>query len=501
MMIRKNFLIVFVNLLLCCAVAGAEEPAKSDLQQRAEAVNVKENIAQARSLYIRAFEDYAAKGQMQQAVECGTKGAALYYKENFYKEAFDLLRRIDASINNAPNADKSALQYYTTKERLQMYMKLRKVANAQEQLAIMDREAATTKDERVKDDLLYTKAIYYYTFGMNEKGNAVFGEMTSKLTASKAYDKVDDAYQTLITNGRRSGNSNMVAQAYSSYIAWKDSVSELKRADEVGALKQQIEAGEATIAERDSSLKSRAAVITGLGVLSAILAAALVLAILVLLRFIVLTRKQKRTIRLANENNALKAQFISNISAQLEPTLQKLNSNQPEVRALLDFSNHIQTLSQLERSADDAPQPEDTQIPLFCDEVAAAVKPQIKQGVHLKVDAPHMSAPLCRDYVRHILLHLLGNAADFTPEGGNITLEFKKRGPHKLQFLVSNTGSSIPEEKREDVFKPFLEIHDLTQGDGLGLPICRQMALRMNGDLNIDPQFTRGTRFVLDLQV
>ena len=501
MMIRKNFLIVFVNLLLCCAVAGAEEPAKSDLQQRAEAVNVKENIAQARSLYIRAFEDYAAKGQMQQAVECGTKGAALYYKENFYKEAFDLLRRIDASINNAPNADKSALQYYTTKERLQMYMKLRKVANAQEQLAIMDREAAATKDERVKDDLLYTKAIYYYTFGMNEKGNAVFGEMTSKLTASKAYDKVDDAYQTLISNGRRSGNSNMVAQAYSSYIAWKDSVSELKRADEVGALKQQIEAGEATIAERDSSLKSLAAVITGLGVLSAILAAALVLAILVLLRFIVLTRKQKRTIRLANENNALKAQFISNISAQLEPTLQKLNSNQPEVRALLDFSNHIQTLSQLERSADDAPQPEDTQIPHFCDEVAAAVKPQIKQGVHLKVDAPHMSAPLCREYVRHILLHLLGNAADFTPEGGNITLEFKKRGPHKLQFLVSNTGSSIPEEKREDVFKPFLEIHDLTKGDGLGLPICRQMALCMNGDLNIDPQFTRGTRFVLDLQV
>ena len=500
-MIRKNFLIVFVNLLLCCTVAVAEEPAKSDLQQRAEAVNVKENIAQARSLYIRAFEDYAAKGQMQQAVECGTKGAALYYKENFYKEAFDLLRRIDASINNAPNADKSALQYYTTKERLQMYMKLRKVASAQEQLAIMDREAATTKDERVKDDLLYTKAIYYYTFGMNEKGNAVFGEMTSKLTASKAYDKVDDAYQTLISNGRRSGNSNMVAQAYSSYIAWKDSVSELKRADEVGALKQQIEAGEATIAERDSSLKSRAAVITGLGVLSAILAAALVLAILVLLRFIVLTRKQKRAIRLANENNALKAQFISNISAQLEPTLHKLNSNQPEVRALLDFSNHIQTLSQLERSADDVPQAEDTQIPQFCEEVAAAVKPQIKQGVHLKVDAPHMSAPLCRDYVRHILQHLLGNAADFTPEGGNITLEFKKRGPHKLQFLVSNTGSTIPEEKREDVFKPFLEIHDLTQGDGLGLPICRQMALRMNGDLNIDPQFTRGTRFVLDLQV
>ncbi len=64
---------------------------------------------------------------------------------------------------------------------------------------------------------------------------------------------------------------------------------------------------------------------------------------------------------------------------------------------------------------------------------------------------------------------------------------------------MSNTGEAIPEEKREDVFKPFLEVHDLTKGDGLGLPICRQMALRMKGDLYIDPEFVKGTRFALDL--
>jgi signal transduction histidine kinase len=67
--------------------------------------------------------------------------------------------------------------------------------------------------------------------------------------------------------------------------------------------------------------------------------------------------------------------------------------------------------------------------------------------------------------------------------------------------MVSNTGEAIPEEKHEDVFKPFLEIHDLTKGDGLGLPICKQMAMRMNGDLEIDSTFTKGTRFVLDLHV
>lgn len=49
------------------------------------------------------------------------------------------------------------------------------------------------------------------------------------------------------------------------------------------------------------------------------------------------------------------------------------------------------------------------------------------------------------------------------------------------------------------MFKAFLEIKDLTKGDGLGLPICKQMALKMDGDLTIDPTFTKGTRFILDL--
>ena len=69
-----------------------------------------------------------------------------------------------------------------------------------------------------------------------------------------------------------------------------------------------------------------------------------------------------------------------------------------------------------------------------------------------------------------------------------------------LQTWGADTGEGIPEEKREDIFKPFREIRDLTTGDGLGLPTCKQMALKMNGDLEIDPEYTKGTRFMLDLQ-
>ncbi|MBQ6955524.1 MAG: sensor histidine kinase [Bacteroidales bacterium] len=497
---NRKLLILFVNLLFCCVSLSAQDAEKSDLQKRAEAIDPKENIALARSSFIHAFNDYANKGKIYQAVECAAKATALYYKENFYQEAFDLLRRADQVVaaSSLSPSQAAACHYLTTKERLQMYIKMRRVDGAKEQLKQLESHAAAASNDETANDLLYTKAVYYYTFGMNAQGNAVFKEMADKLTASKEYDKVDEVYQTLIANGRKSGSASMVAQSYSNYMAWKDSTSAIKHADEIKALKQQITDNEATIADKDSSLTTRSVIITGLAILAGILAAALVLGAVMLLRYILLTRRQQKNIQLANESNALKAKFISNIAAQLEPTFRKLDSRQPEVQALLDFSNHIQTLSELENSTEPV-ETEDVQVQQFCEDLMDHVRDQAKSDVTLAVNAPKMSVPMNREYVGHILLHLLQNAVEYTPEGGKITLDYKKRGQHTHQFLVSDTGEGIPEEKRDDLFKPFLEIRDLTQGDGLGLPICKQMALRMNGDLDLDPAFTKGTRFVLEL--
>lgn len=441
------------------------------------------------------------KSQLQTSVENGTKTVEQYYKANSYQEAFDLCRTLDQNINaNGQNdAEKAALHYLVSKERMEMYMKMRRMQSAKDHLNIMESYANASNDDAVKNDLLYSKAIYFYTFGMNEQGNAVFKEMAEKLTASKDYDKVEDAYQTLIASGRRSGSTNMVAEAYNKYIAWKDSASVLKHTDEINSLKKQIADNEATIADKDSSLTTRWAIIIGLGILAAVLAAALIVGAIVLLRFVLLTRNQKKAIKHSNDNNALKAKFISNISAQLEPTLKKLDSNLPEVKALLGFSEHIQTLSELENSIDEEVEMEETQVAQFCEGLLSQINGKVKKDVTIKMDAPKMSALINKEYVSHILLHLLNNAAIYTPTEGHIGLDYKKRGAHTHQFLVSNTGSNIPEELREDIFKPFLEIRDLTTGDGLGLPICKQMALKMKGDLFIDPAFTKGVRFVLEL--
>ena len=498
----KKVTFILICLLFCCTMVSAQE--KSELQKQAEAIAPGQNNAQARSLYIRAFNDYVNKGQTRQGVECGVKGVALYYKENAYKEAFDLLREIDQVIGadrKASNSEKAAMRYLTTKERMQMYLKLKRTQSVKDNLASMENLAKQAGDENVDNDLLYCKAIFYYSIGQNAQGNAVFKEMADKLTASKEYDKVDEVYQTLIANGRRSGNANMVAQSYSNYIAWKDSANAMKVADQIGALNKQIADHETTIEEKDSKLSSRQTIIVSLSILAAILAGALVVGAIILLRFIVLTRKQKKIIALANETNALKAKFISNISAHLEPSLKKLDTNNANVKAMLDFTSHIQTLSELENTSKENIELTEIQVHPFCEAIMEEIRCKVKSNVTLTVNAQKMSVNLNKAYVSHILTHLLSNAAAFTPEEGTICLEFKKRSPHTYQFLVSNTGEVIPEEKRDDLFKPFVEMHDLSKGDGLGLPICKQMALKMDGDLELDTKFTKGTRFVLDLHV
>lgn len=473
---------VLVGIMLCFSVASAQTEQKSDLQ---------------------TYHELVSKGQMKPATESAVKVAKRYYTNNLYKEAFDLLRGVDQNINTygGSASAKATMHYLTSKERMNMYMRMKRGANVKEHLNLMESYAAASGDEAVKNDLLYNKAIYYYTFGQAEQGNAVFKQMAGKLTASKEYDKVDKVYQELLAGARRSGSAGMVAQAYGGYMAWKDSVSALKRADETAALNKKIAEQQASMDDKDSALTARQFVIIALGVLLLALVVALILGAVVLLRYVLLTRKQKKNIKELNEDNALKAGFISNISAQLEPTLKKLDATKPEVKALLAFSEHVQTLSELDSNTDEPLELEDTNASKYCEALMDEIRKDVAKDVVLTVNAPAMTAKINRAQVSHILLHLLKNAAEYTPEGGKIWLEYKKQSAHKHHFQVTNTGESIPEERRENLFKAFSEIRDLTTGDGLGLPICHKMAERMNGELALDSTFTKGTRFVLTMTV
>lgn len=499
---KRNLFIVLAFLCcLGCGVAQAQGRAEAMMKQAQEYLANKEYI-KARSTFLHAYNAFAASEQCEKATACGTQVAALYYRENYYKEAFDILRSADQlTITCEQKNHKSypELRYATTKERLQMYIRMRKASGADEQIARLADYARAAGVDSLQKDLLYTQANYYYTFGKSAKGDEAIDQLIKEYKDAKQYDKVIDTYRTLIGLARKSGNAAMTSRTYEQYIIWKDSVKVLKALDEINALKKECAEKQTTIDDKDSTLRGRQYIIAGLCVLAAILAAALIFGAIVLVRFIMLTRKQKRAIEVAKEHNEQKTGFIRNISAQISPTLGKLDASLPPVKALNGFMAHIEEMSELENNMAEPCETEDRNISTFCDGIAKKMEGRMKDGVNFVVNAPKLNMHINAEMLERVLLHLLNNAVEYTPAGGKITLEYKKRGAHTHQFVVSDTGCGIAEEKRANLFKPFSEVKDLTEGDGLGLPICSLMATRMNGTLTIDEAYTKGARFILEL--
>ena len=490
-------------LAVLCAYSQVHAQNRADeLMKQAQENLAKREYIKARYLFLQAYNAFSSQDKYDKAVECGVNASALYHRENYYKEAFELLRGADMVV--AAGEQKSGkplpeLRFRISKERLQMYIGLKNPARAKEHLARLEETAKASRNDSLNNDLLYTQANYYYTFGQNAQGDDAINRLIGKYKEQKNYAKVDECYKTLIGIARKANNAALTARTYDKYILWTDSVKALTARDELNVLKQKYDESLATIQDKDDSLSAKQYIIIGLCVLAAILAAALVFGAIVLLRFIVLTRKQKKAISIANEHNELKTQFIRNISAQMEPTLDTLDASLPGVKALRGFSNHIQELSELESTLSEPYEMQEKNIATFCETVMDRMKGKTQEDVSLTVNAPKLNVKISPEHLERILLHLLENAAEYTPAGGKIWLDFKKRGAHTHQFIISDTGCGIPEEQRENIFKPFTEIKDLTQGDGLGLPICSLMATKMNGSLTLDSSYTKGARFVLEL--
>lgn len=496
-------LLITAALLFNISTLHAQSKGE-ELQRQAATALEKKEYTQARYLYLQAYSALAEEKAYDAAAACGAKVGALYHRENMFKEAFEVLRNADQYLSQEEREGSKqmpAAHYPLTKERIRMYIKLKNVQRADEQLIRLEELAKQANSDSLKNDVLYTRANYYYTFGQHTQGDEAINQLINQYKSAQAHDKVNECYKTLIDIARKSGNAALVARTYEKFILWTDSVKALTARDEMAQLKQKYDDSLLTIKQREGALSTKQYIIIGLCILAAILAVVLVLGGVVLLRFILLTRKQKKAIAVANEHNELKTRFIQNISSQMEPTLNTLPATLPGVQALHTFAGHIQELSELEQSLTQPYEMEEKNINTFCESMAEKVRAEVKADVTVTVNAPKLSVKIAPEALEHVLLHLLDNAARYTPEGGKIWLDFKKRGAHTHQFVVSDTGCGISEEKRDKLFKPFSEVKDLTEGDGLGLPICSLMATKMNGTLSIDPTYTKGTRFVLELHV
>lgn len=111
--------------------------------------------------------------------------------------------------------------------------------------------------------------------------------------------------------------------------------------------------------------------------------------------------------------------------------------------------------------------------------------------------------------IRQILLNLLSNAFKFTDRGRielSVTIDPKSSTHPKdevdavwLRFQVSDTGIGISQEAQNRLFSAFTQADSTTTrrfgGTGLGLSICKQLTEMMKGEIGVESESRKGSRF------
>ncbi len=101
--------------------------------------------------------------------------------------------------------------------------------------------------------------------------------------------------------------------------------------------------------------------------------------------------------------------------------------------------------------------------------------------------------------LRQILMNLLNNAIKFTSEGSiHVEMRLNEGERANIQFRVSDTGTGIPEDKQQRLFKRFSQADSSISrqygGTGLGLAICKSLVELMDGDIGIKSSPGKGTQ-------
>jgi PAS domain S-box-containing protein len=138
-----------------------------------------------------------------------------------------------------------------------------------------------------------------------------------------------------------------------------------------------------------------------------------------------------------------------------------------------------------------------------------------QKGISLKIECDGSLPGRVRTderKLRQVLINLLGNAVKFTRDGSVRLRVGATLAPNPTEsaarlfscrFDVCDTGDGIPLEAQQKIFEPFQQgsAGQKWGGTGLGLAIARRLAELMGGQLELESEIDRGSRFYFTLQL
>lgn len=109
-------------------------------------------------------------------------------------------------------------------------------------------------------------------------------------------------------------------------------------------------------------------------------------------------------------------------------------------------------------------------------------------------------------HLQQIFMNIMGNAVKFTPEGGKISI-FIEEKPSSIgncgyyEFTFEDTGIGMEKEYIDKIFEPFSRASDSRtskiEGTGLGMSIAVNIARMMHGDIKVESEIGKGSKFIV----
>ncbi|MEO0683715.1 MAG: PAS domain S-box protein, partial [Cyanobacteria bacterium J06649_11] len=170
---------------------------------------------------------------------------------------------------------------------------------------------------------------------------------------------------------------------------------------------------------------------------------------------------------------------------------------------LLELINDILDLSKVEAGKEDLslfP----LQIEDLCNYVISTVRERAEEkGLELtfSIDKKANTCTADERRIKQMLLNLLTNAIKFTSKG-KVSLQVIKL-PEGIAFRVCDTGIGIKPSQFKHLFEPFKQLDSRLnrqyEGTGLGLALTRKLARLHGGDITVESNSGKGSRFTLFL--
>ena len=234
-------------------------------------------------------------------------------------------------------------------------------------------------------------------------------------------------------------------------------------------------------------------------------------------------KQLERAYQHALESDKMKAAFIQNISHEIRTPLNIINGY-AQVLSSPDFdlsASERKDISQtMMKNTNDITSLVNETLELSSTETGVIAEKKDKVQLHRLIgDEMHKlqkqtdnklqmnyHSSLASDYelmtsevlLRRIINTLIDNAIKNTPEG-SITVSTSVAN-ETLTISIEDTGTGIPEGEEEHIFERFVKLDDFKKGLGLGLPLCRALCRRLEGNVVLDKSYQGpGARFVVTL--